>query len=150
MKIDYNSNLELSTTKEQEEFDKKFGITTMRLELPTVEQQIEFNKKMDRLDKQIQRERKIKYAVLKMLATPLSFIFGTLSVITKILSKISSLGVLASIYYIYKAVKKLNAGIPFWEITEWINALYFFLLPFAFMLLYFIFKKIQRKLILYT
>lgn len=122
----------------------------IRLEPLTAEQQKAFNKKMDKIDQQIQRERKIKYAVLKMLATPLSFIFGTLSVITKILSKISSLGVLASIYYIYKAVKKVNAGIPFLEIAEWRNALYFFLLPFAFMFLHFIFKKLHDRFIPYT
>ena len=124
--------------------------TPIRLEPLTAEQQKAVDKKLDRIEKQLQRERKIKYAVLKILATPLSFIFGALSVITKILSKICSLGVLASVYYIYKAVKKVNAGIPFLEIAEWRNALYFFLLPFPFMLLHFIFKKIQEKIMPYT
>ena len=59
--------------------------TPIQLEPLTAEQQKAVDKKMDRIEKQIQRERKIKYAVLKILATPLSFIFGALSVITKIL-----------------------------------------------------------------
>ena len=122
----------------------------IQLEPLTAEQQKQFNKKLDMIDQKIQRDREIKYQILKVIATPLSFIFGALSVIAKILSKICSLGVLASIYYIYKTVKKVNEGIPFLEIAEWRNALMFFLLPFALMLIYFICKKIQDRLILYT
>lgn len=68
--------------------------------------------------------------VRKIVFTPISTVLNFVSFILELVGKISSLGLIAGVYYLYQSFSALSKGIPFAEIDTFGKAVPFIIFPF--------------------
>lgn len=62
--------------------------------------------------------------------TPLCSVFNLLSFVAEIVGKISSLGLLVAVYFIYQGVREVMDGVAFGEVEAFMDAVPFLIFPF--------------------
>lgn len=92
----------------------------------------------ERLDKdrakalrRIERKQSILGFIRPVVYTPLSILFRAISIVTRALGWVASLGLVAGIYYAYIVISAIADGTPIGQIDEVLNAVVFLVAPFV-------------------
>lgn len=99
--------------------------------IPTQEERVKIEKRRKRIHKREAFFENLRDIMRPVIFTPLSVVFHIISFVTKGIGYISSVGLIAGFYYLYKSIEALINGVPFGEIDTFVKAVAFIIIPFA-------------------
>ena len=141
MSYDYDEEMRKrrETDKLIEEIQEK--ARQLGYKVSTKEEMLATEERMRKMDKRDAKIRSFLGFIRSVVYTPLSIAFRAVSVVTRIIAGISSLGLIAGVYCLYQSFCALKDGVPWGEIETLSQAGSFIVFPF---IAYFVAEVTER------
>lgn len=98
--------------------------------VPTDEEKVEIEKRRRRINRRREFFEKLLSGLRSVFYPPLSIAFHVVSFVTKGIGCITSIGLIAGVYYLYQSFSALFKGVPFAEIETFSKAVPVIIVPF--------------------